>query len=137
MFEARLQVALRGTPFEKSVWAKEYFVLTHDYRVVDPQYWTDSVSPRSKLRMSVWLLEFDRRLLVCEMAKGIMLSIMRPSYRCIPLVDPGHPWLEGISMDGRNFHSCLHESYRRYFPTNSDTIHGWYIPSINGDPIHR
>ena len=28
-------------------------MFTHDHRVVHPHYWTDMVSPRSKLRMSI------------------------------------------------------------------------------------
>ena len=28
-----------------------------------------------------------------------------------------------------------HTSRRRYFPTNSDTIHGWYIPSMDRRPV--
>ena len=57
MFHARLQVAFRGLPWEESVRAKEYYVLTHDYLVINPRYWTNTVSPRSKLRMFVSLQE--------------------------------------------------------------------------------
>ena len=55
MFEARLRAAFRGVPGEKKVRDQEYRVLTHDHRIIDPQYWTDLVLPRSKLRMSVVL----------------------------------------------------------------------------------
>ena len=53
MFEARLQVAFRGMPWEHKVRANEYYVSTHDNRIISPQYWTDMVSPHSKLRMSI------------------------------------------------------------------------------------
>ena len=57
MFEARLQVAFCGVPGEQKVREQEYFVLTHNHRIIDPQYWTDLVLPRSKLRMFVVLFE--------------------------------------------------------------------------------
>lgn len=55
MFNARLQVAFRGVPGEDQVREEQYHVLTHDQQIIDPQYWTDLVSPRSKLRMSVFI----------------------------------------------------------------------------------
>ena len=60
MFQARLQVAFRGMPWEGMVRAEDYYVSTHDRGIVNPRYWTDLVSPRSRLRMSVFILK--RRL---------------------------------------------------------------------------
>ena len=57
MFQARLQVAFRGVPWEEKVREEQYRVLTHDLRIVDQQNWTDLVSPRSKLRMSIVIRE--------------------------------------------------------------------------------
>ena len=48
-----------------------------------------------------------------------------------PSMDEGFPWMEGTPI------VSFHTFHRRYFPTNSDTIHGWHIPSIDGDPTHR
>ena len=53
MFEARLQVAFRGTPWEESVRAKRYLVLTQEHLVINLVYWTHAVSPRSKFKMSL------------------------------------------------------------------------------------
>ena len=55
MFEARLRVAFRGVPGEERVRDQEYRVLTQDHRIINPQYWTELVSPRSKIRMSIVL----------------------------------------------------------------------------------
>ena len=55
MFEARLRVAFRGVPGEEKVRDQEYRVLTHDHRIMNPWNWTELVSPRSKLRMSIVL----------------------------------------------------------------------------------
>ena len=65
MFQARLRVAFRGVPGEEKVRGREYHVLTHDHRIIDPQHWTDFVSPRSRLRMSVILYGAMMDVIVC------------------------------------------------------------------------
>lgn len=42
---------------EVSVRGKRYFVYTHDQQIIEPQNWTKSVSPRSKLGMAVFFYE--------------------------------------------------------------------------------
>ena len=39
-------------PGEENVQAKQYSVFAHDHKIIDPQYWTNLVFPRSKLRMA-------------------------------------------------------------------------------------
>ena len=50
---------------------------------------------------------------------------------CIPLMDPSHPWIGGISMDGRPFHGNLpYVSWMVFLPPTG-------LLSIDSDPICR
>ena len=70
------------------------------------------------------------------MTKAAKVTLESRLY-CIPLIDSQHPWIDLLSMDGSSPYYYHYISHRRYFPTNSDTIHGWRIPSIDGDTVHR
>ena len=49
---------------------------------------------------------------------------------CMPLIDPHHPWMEGISMDVMNFYQSFYLSHRNYLPPIA-------IPSIGSRDPYR